>query len=250
MAFTETLYLIFPMAEGTPDRKLKPFEVTLETSIVVLAETKDAAVKWTRDNFQSLSSDDLSKDHFSISATPFRAYPGGWGPDCIPYGGDRYDDTQLGEILANDPEYQQRLAERPRSAMSADDAKCPHCHGRGWVVIDLGYSALTEGCASCKGTGRPPSEVANGDKTALASASGYAGWVLMVREGKEPVGKRCSSDDEAWKMITALEERNPEAKVIHLQTNPGDPRELWAQSSRNFWATTPRHNDQIQPPRK
>lgn len=79
----------------------------------------------------------------------------------------------------------------------------------------------------------------------FAAASGYAGWVLMVREGKEPVVKRCSSDYEAWKMITALEERNPEAKVIHLQTNPGDPRELWAQSSRNFWATMPRHNEAL-----
>lgn len=71
----------------------------------------------------------------------------------------------------------------------------------------------------------------------LPPLTGYAAWVLIVRQGKEPIVKRCNTDDEKRRMMTDCRNQFPMSQIISLQTNPGDPKELWAESLVNYMAT-------------
>lgn len=87
---------------------LKPFIVTLETAVVVMAEDARAAEQWTKKNFHKLN-DDVSAYNFDYSAARMDYYPGDWSKDCLPYG--TTDDTLLGEILEKDEVFQARRKE-------------------------------------------------------------------------------------------------------------------------------------------
>ena len=88
---------------------MNPFVVTLETAIVVMADTQSEAEAWVRANWYRISSDDLGQDAFSIDAEPMTYYPGNWDKTCLPYGAT--DDKKLGEVLENDETYQKKLKE-------------------------------------------------------------------------------------------------------------------------------------------
>lgn len=87
---------------------LKPFVVTLETEVVVMAEDAKSAEKWAEKNFHKLN-DDVSAHDFCYSAARMTWYPAGWDKNCLPYG--TTDDKTIGEILENDEEYQKKLRE-------------------------------------------------------------------------------------------------------------------------------------------
>ncbi len=65
----------------------------------------------------------------------------------------------------------------------------------------------------------------------------YASWVLIVRQGKEPIVKRCDSEETKRRMMSDSRSQFPMSQIISLQTNPGDPKELWAESLVNYMAT-------------
>ncbi len=87
---------------------MKPYIVSLETDVVVMAEDARAAEMWARKNWYKLS-DDLGPDNFDMRASKMLAYPGGWDKNCLPYGST--DDKTLGDILAHDEDYQKKLRE-------------------------------------------------------------------------------------------------------------------------------------------
>lgn len=59
----------------------KLYTVTLETEIVVLAESEEAACSEARAALHNLSSDE-----FDVSAYDLRALPASWSEDLYPYG--------------------------------------------------------------------------------------------------------------------------------------------------------------------
>jgi len=71
----------------------------------------------------------------------------------------------------------------------------------------------------------------------LAPATCYAAtWILIIQRGKEPVVKRTNGEQNHKDMMRECGSIYPAATVISLRTNPGDCRELWADSSANYWA--------------
>lgn len=69
-----------------------------------------------------------------------------------------------------------------------------------------------------------------------APAPCYAAWVLIVRQGKEPIVKRCSDEETKRRIMTECRNQFPMSHIISLETNPGDPKELWAESLAHYMA--------------
>jgi hypothetical protein len=68
------------MAMAT-DKQL--FVVQLSTEVIVLAESREAAEEYARDEYKELVSDGLGPD---AMAAPMTYYPGEWDEGSIPYG--------------------------------------------------------------------------------------------------------------------------------------------------------------------
>ena len=72
--------------------------------------------------------------------------------------------------------------------------------------------------------------------SSLAPARGYASWVIVLNAKREPIVKRCDSQQTEIEMMKAMRKMNPNATVIHAQLNPGDHNELWATSEAHWLA--------------
>ncbi len=74
--------------------------VTMETTLVVIADDEGHAWDVARDNARTASSDafETPQIHVTGEVRSVESLPAGWDGECVPYGGD--GNTRLQEILA------------------------------------------------------------------------------------------------------------------------------------------------------
>ncbi len=73
---------------------MKLWNVTLETEIVVVADTLEEAGLVAEQSLRDPNFEGIGEDMTVQTVFPFRSLPAGWGDDCIPWGADNADDRR------------------------------------------------------------------------------------------------------------------------------------------------------------